>query len=153
MHQNLLCLFMGTPTHVCTLTIYTQRHKVSTSLTPQSAAGFHDERAPAESVDRSRMHTVKGSLHLSLPLQSRARCTARDARKEEKMSERRQRSACHKDGAPDVKDNRITAPLSLSITRDTRVEKKKKRSNEGHISCYAEAMPIRHFHNINAIME
>lgn len=60
MHQNLLCLFTGTPKDVCTLTIYTQRYKLRTSQTTQwTAAGFHGAQAPSESVDGSRLHTSK----------------------------------------------------------------------------------------------
>lgn len=124
---------MGTSKHVCTLTIYTQRYKFSTSLpTQKSAAGFHNVRAPAESVDRSRMHTVKISLHLtpSAELCSLYSKNARVDEREQKeyVREGRQRTACRKDGAPDVKDNQITAHLSLclSASADHQRHKSKK---------------------------
>lgn len=56
--------------------------------------------------------------------------------------------------APDVKDNQLTAHLSLSlspplqITRDTRAREEK--SNEDHISWYTEAMQVQHQHNITS---
>lgn len=112
-------------------------------------------QAPAESVVRSRTHEVKISLHLT-PSAELCSLYSKNARVDKDRKEcvrvGRQRTACRKDGAPDVKDNQITEHLSLSlspplqITRDTRV--KKERSNEGHISCYIEAMPIQHYHII-----
>lgn len=115
-------------------------------------------QALAESVDSSRMHTVKISLHLTpsaelCSLYSKNAWVDEKENRKEYVKEERQRTACRKDGAPDVKDNQITAHLSFSSSSSAsadhqRHKRKKERSNEGHISCYTEVMPIQHYHNI-----
>ncbi len=74
-----------------------------------------------KSVDRGRMHTVKISLRLT-PCAEMSSLHSKNARidkkenkkKKEKFSEKEDRTACRKDGAPDMKDNQITAHLPLT---------------------------------------
>lgn len=156
-------MLVCTPYHVCTLIKHIHSYIFTTSGAAQPCLqqAFLKCEFPAESVDKSWKYTVRIGQHL--PLQNCARCTAkRPSRWEQGEKEKKRKNMSGKEDRelPAARTEHLmwrttkSQPTSLSpspplqITRDTRL--KEGRSNEGHISCYTEALPIQHYRNITS---
>ncbi len=99
-----------------------QIHYQSTdTITTRSAAGFRNVRAPTEKCwQRQNAYSENKPASYSLcrnelaAQQKRPDRQEENKKKKEKFSEKEDRTACRKDGAPDMKDNQITAHLPLT---------------------------------------
>lgn len=149
-------ILVCTPHHICTIIKHIHSYKFTTSRAAQPCLqqAFLKCEGPAESVDKSKsIKWESGSLSLYrtvLAAQQNAWVDEnRERKKRKKICQGRKTENCLPQGRHtwcEGQPNHSPPPSPpLQITRDTRV--KEGRSNEGHISCYTEALPIQHYRN------